>query len=160
MERYIFFNSKDKIVKKTKLFFDKLKYTKTEFPKKYFKCIIVNNTYYITGGKNFENKTINNVYQIKYDKEKDCANIFQLPKMLYLRQNHNIVYLPCYNYIVVCGGYNINTTEYLDLDDLSLYEKEYNLDYEENDNYKKFDNDYNKNKFKWKTIDKNLNKAI
>ena len=92
-----FYNSKDKIVRKIKLLKDK--FIKDDYPKKYFKTLIINNTYFITGGKNFDNKTINNVYQIKYIPNKNCAKIIPLPKMLYLRQNHNIVYLPYYNYI-------------------------------------------------------------
>ena len=147
-----FYNSKDKIVRKIKLLKDK--FTKNDYPKKYFKTLIINNTYFITGGKNFENNTINNVYQIKYDPTKDYAKIIVLPKMLYLRQNHNVVYLPYYNYIVVCGGLNLRTTEFIDLDDLPSYEKE-NQENEDHD-FSKF----NKSKFKWKTIDKNLNKSI
>ena len=147
-----FYDSKSKNVRKINLI--KNKFAKNDYPKKYFKTLIINNTYFITGGKNFENKTINNVYQIKYDPITDCAKINALPKMLYLRQNHNIVYLPYYNYIVVCGGFNLRTTEFIDLDDLAAYEKEY-LENEEHD-YSKF----NKSKFKWKTIEKNLNKSI
>ena len=147
-----FYNSKDKIVRKIKLLKDK--FIKDDYPKKYFKTLIINNTYFITGGKNFDNKTINNVYQIKYIPNKNCAKIIPLPKMLYLRQNHNIVYLPYYNYIVVCGGFNLRTTEFIDLDDLPAFEKE-NADNGEHEGYK-----VTKNKFKWKTIDKNLNKSI
>ena len=147
-----FYDSRDKNVRKIKIIKDKnIKY---DFPKKYFKTIMINNTYFITGGKNSENRTINNVYQIKYDPSKDCARIINLPKMLYLRQNHNIVYLPYYNYIVICGGLNLRTTEFIDLDDLALYEKE-NSENSENEF-----NKFNKSKFKWKTIDKNLNKSI
>ena len=147
-----FYNSKDKIVRKIKLLKDK--FIKDDYPKKYFKTLIINNTYFITGGKNFDNKTINNVYQIKYIPNKNCAKIIPLPKMLYLRQNHNIVYLPYYNYIVVCGGFNLRTTEFIDLDDLPAFEKE-NADNGEHEG-----NKVTKNKFKWKTIDKNLNKSI
>ena len=147
-----FYNSKDKIVRKIKLLKDK--FIKDDYPKKYFKTLIINNTYFITGGKNFDNKTINNVYQIKYIPNKNCAKIIPLPKMLYLRQNHNIVYLPYYNYIVVCGGLNLRTTEFIDLDDLPAFEKE-NADNGEHEGYK-----VTKNKFKCKTIDKNLNKSI
>ena len=147
-----FYDSKIRKVRKIKLM--KSKFNKTEYPKKYFKTLMIDNTHIITGGKNFENETINNVYQIKYDPIKDYAFINILPKMLYLRQNHNMVYLPYYNYIVVCGGFNLRTTEYIDLDDLANYEKE-NSENELQD-YSK----YNKSKFKWKTIDKNLNKSI
>ena len=147
-----FYNSKDKVVSKIKLLKDK--FTKDDFPKKYFKTLIINNTYFITGGKNFENKTINNVYQIKYIPNKNCAKLMVLPKMLYLRQNHNIVYLPYYNYIFVCGGFNLRTTEFIDLDDLPKYEKE-NAENEGHEG-----NKLNKSKFKWKTMDKNLNKSI
>ena len=147
-----FYDSKNRNVRTLNILKDK--FTKSDYPKKYFKTIMINNTYFITGGKNFENNTINNVYQIKYEPSKDCAKMITLPKMLYLRQNHNIVYLPYYNYIVVCGGFNLRTTEFIDLDDLSIYEKE-NLENEEQDFGK-----FNKSKFKWKTIDKNLNKSI
>ena len=85
---------------------------------------IGNNSIIITGGIIDANIT-NTVYKLRVIKESNTKYDIELTQLQSLhnsRQNHNMIFIPKYNSLLVCCGQSLNSTESLDL---SLPEKEW-----------------------------------
>ena len=85
---------------------------------------IGNNSIIITGGIIDANIT-NTVYKLHVIKESNTKYDIELTQLQSLhnsRQNHNMIFIPKYNSLLVCCGQSLNSTESLDL---SLPEKEW-----------------------------------
>lgn len=85
---------------------------------------IGNNSIIITGGIIDANIT-NTVYKLRVIKESNTKYDIELTQLQSLhnsRQNHNMIFIPKYNSLLVCCGQSLNSTESLDL---SLPEKKW-----------------------------------
>ena len=85
---------------------------------------IGNNSIIITGGIINANIT-NTVYKLRVIKKSNTKYDIELTQLQSLhnsRQNHNMIFIPKYNSLLVCCGQSLNSTESLDL---SLPEKEW-----------------------------------
>ena len=85
---------------------------------------IGNNSIIITGGIIDANIT-NTVYKLRVIKESNTKYDIELTQLQSLhnsRQNHNMIFIPKYNSLLVCCGQSLNSAESLDL---SLPEKEW-----------------------------------
>lgn len=74
---------------------------------------IGNNSLILTGGF-VETTMTNKVFRLSVDHELK-VEITLLKPLRISRQGHNILYLPKKNFIVVCGGQSLNSSEYIDL---------------------------------------------
>ena len=85
---------------------------------------IGNNSIIITGGI-IDANISNTVYKLRVIKESNTKYDIELTQLQSLhnsRQNHNMIFIPKYNSLLVCCGQSLNSTESLDL---SLPEKEW-----------------------------------
>ena len=85
------------------------------FPFRASKFVNVNNSLYLTGGYDLNNKLIGYTYKIWYDIHDNKVLIKRLKDMKIKRDSHNIVYLPQKNSILVCSGNNELSAEILEL---------------------------------------------
>ena len=87
---------------------------------------IGNNTIVITGGIIDSNITdkVYKLHVIKDSNSKYNIELTQLKSLHNSRQNHNIIFIPKYNKLLVCCGQSLNSTESLDL---SLPENEWTM---------------------------------
>ena len=94
---------------------------KNEFPERYYKLINLNNSLYVIGGENSLGEELNCTWKLELDV--DCndniiitaKNIANLQEK---RKNHNSIYIPKFRAILVCGGKNSVSTEYLKMDNI------------------------------------------
>ena len=94
---------------------------KNEFPERFYKIINLNNSLYVLGGENSLGEELDCTWKLELDvdcKDNIIITAKNIAKLKEKRKNHNSIYIPKYRSILVCGGENNLTTEYLKMDNI------------------------------------------